>query len=446
MIDPRTSLSKTAALALFLLLPFVSSAQAQEAESEANAPAAEAPKKASEYLYAAQPEGKTLAKGMLRVRLPYKMSTGDTGFDDKGKKTHPPVKVKAAGGALVAEYGLSDRVSLQFMTEYVGSQEVSFDKGRFLGSADYRAASQGVYADKFSALGTDVDADNLSTKLQGAIANALVQNGACGTTDVATCFGQIQAGMKAPVDLPASATNLTGLDIKQGDTLNVVIGGYAAAVNQQIEDGILDAAEQQASRRGATGMGDTTVGALVEVLHEGPLFLSVGLGMRFPTGKYKSLGGNELQTGRGLTEVGLRTNVDVLPVNWLMLSWQNQAEVMAVKGKKEVGTETYDVERVGARNVGFFYLKPSLVPLHHSLNVLAPRLGVTYDHDSAEKIDGKAPERGYVHNSYVGMGFDLTRYALPFQFDVEHQRPLEGRNKTVALTSTLYTLKGFYIF
>lgn len=399
-----------------------------------------------EYLYAVQPEGKTLKKNMMRIRLPYRTASGNTGFDSKGKKTEPPVKVRASGGAVVIEYGLSDDISLQFLNDYVGNQEVSFDKSRFLGSAAYNDASKGVFASKFSALGNDVGPENLSGKLQGAIAAALVQNGACGTDNIATCAGQIAAGMKAPVDLPDSATSLTGLNIRKGDTLKDVIDGYSLAVNQQIEDGIMEAADDQASHTGARGMGDTTIGALYEVYSSRPLFFSVGMGVRFPTGKYKNLNGSELPTGRGLTEIGLRTNLDLQPFDALMLSWQNQSETMLTKGIKKIGSDSYDVKRIGVRNVGFFYLKPSLVPLHQSLNVLAPRLGLTYDHDSAEKIGDYAPPRSHVHSIYYALAFDLTRYSLPMQFDIEHTQPFEGRNKSVVTTANTYTLKLFYIF
>lgn len=439
------------ALLIATLSQFVSAAVHAQDDETVPAPAETAPATGltndqPEYLYAVQPEGKTLKKRMMRVRFPYRTATGDSGFDNKGKKTEPPVKVRASGGAVVIEYGLSDDISLQFLNDYVGNQEVSFDRSRFLGSAAYNDASKGVYASKFAALGSDVGPENLSGKLQGAIAAALVQNGACGTTDVATCAGQIAAGMQAPVDLPDSATSLTGLNIKKGDTLKDVIDGYSLAVNQQIEDGILDAADEQASHTGARGMGDTTIGALYEVYSARPLFFSVGMGVRFPTGKYKNLNGSELPTGRGLTEIGLRTNLDVQPFSALMLSWQNQSETMLAKGTKKVGNESYDVKRVGVRNVGFFYLKTSLVPLHQSLNVLAPRIGMTYDHDSAEKIGAYTPERSYVHNAYYALAFDLTRYSLPMQFDIEHTQPFEGRNKAVATSANTYTLKLFYIF
>ena len=396
----------------------------------------------SKYLYATQPEGQALSEKMLRLRLPYGMQTGNFGYDGDGKKVANGFNAKAAGGAFVLEYGLTNRISLQFLMRYISSMEVTVDASTFKKSDLYKATRDEVYTSKF---GAGVTPENLSAVLTQKIAGALVEQGACGTVVIASCVNNINGGMTAPAALPASATGLPS-DIPAGAPLKGALAQQASAINSAVESQIL-AGAKSAEKKGATGLGDTEIGVLYEVLAQKPVFFSVAGGLRLPTGKFTDISANEIPTSRGVYEFGLRTNLDLLPVDWFMISWQNQAEAMVMKGKEKVGGKTEDAKRKGVRQVGFVYLKPSLVPLSRSLNVLAPRVGFTYDHDSALYVGDQAvPPRSYQHNWLVGMGFDLTRLNVPLQLDLDYTQPFDGKNVAVATGGLLATLKAYYVF
>jgi hypothetical protein len=428
------------------------------------------PTTSNEYLYATQPEGKTLSEGMLRVRLPYKTYDAKTGYDEDGKKVDQPVHLRAAGGAFVAEYGLNSRVSLQMRVDYYTKQQIEFDTADFKNSAVYRQTYDDLYAanlpeaqaQAYGALSQQlhqtVTAETLTPTIKSGVARGLAGKGACGTTSEADCAARIEAGLAAPIELNEANTGLPGLKIPAGTPLKAALEAYSAGVKTQVEkqaadglaakleDEIAAGAKSKYQKDGAVGLGDTTLGVLYEVLSTAPAYLSLGGGVRFPTGKCASLGFAELPTSRCVTEAGLRSNVDLLPVDWFMLSWQNQAEAMVVKGKMDNGDKKVDVKRKGVRNVGFVYLKPSLVPISRALNVLAPRIGATYDYDSGKVVDGKAAPRSNQENMLYGIGIDLTRFGLPFQFDYEHEEPFRGRDVALASKTNFYSLKAYYIF
>ncbi|MCX6127608.1 MAG: hypothetical protein NTX25_00920, partial [Proteobacteria bacterium] len=283
------------------------------------------------------------------------------------------------------------------------------------------------------------------TKIASGIAAKLAANGACGADALtsASCLAKINdSNFPAPVTLDGSSLNLPGLTIEKDQDIKTVLSIYTKGLDQKISEGVLEGAKSL-ERDGAIGISDTEIGALYEVVNTAPLFFSVGGGLRLPTGKCQNLGTHEIETGGCVTDLGLRINLDYLPFDSFMLSWQNQSEKMLMKGKIERDNTTQDIAWNGVRQVGFIYLKPSLSSLNSRLNVLAPKVGLTYKLNSAKELDDveEARERGY--QSLASLGLDLTRYQLPIQMDLEYTKPIKGENQIFAPTTTTLTLKLF---
>jgi hypothetical protein len=148
--------------------------------------------------------------------------------------------------------------------------------------------------------------------------------------------------------------------------------------------------------------------------------------------------------------VGARINVDVLPVDWFMVSWQNQSEVGLLGASRKQDGVSVDMKRDGVRNVGFVYLKPSLEAMMPGLESLRASVGITYDFDSAQKLTSEGVEitsdRTSTVWNYASLGYSFLGMGLPLQLDLEHEIPNQGKNATIAPTKTTVTAKAFARF
>lgn len=393
--------------------------------------------------YALLPEGKTLPSGVARFRLPYQVATGSESYDKDGNKSDSIVKFSAAAGAVIAEYGLTDKVSLQWRTDFARSQKTEVNKS----SKAYSDAKGAAYKSNTAALATATGTTITSeSSLSNAIATAFI--GGCVKSGVGTqetCTSAYQSG--ALKSDKASDLNLATTFGPGSSTVTAkdYATRAAAGTEAKISSGIATIAES----KGGSGMGDTTLGVLYEAYDSGAVFVALAGGVRLPTGN-RDLASNELDSTRGAWEVGGRINVDMLPLDWFMVSWQNQSEVGVAGTTRKKGGVTIDTKRDGVRNVGFVYLKPSLEALAPGLESLRASVGVTYDFDSAEKttVGGKestAPRSEMIWN-YASVGYSFLGLGLPLQLDVEHEVPNRGKNAAIAATKTTYTAKAFARF
>jgi hypothetical protein len=393
--------------------------------------------------YALLPEGKTLPAGVARFRLPYQMATGSEGYDKDGNKSDSPVKYTATGGAFVAEYGVTDKISLQWKTDFVLDQKVEVNTS----SAAYRGIKALTYAQKTASLATATsstitDEASLASAMKKAFVGACQQGGG-GSAE--TCATNYENG-----SLPSTAAGAIGLaDSFGAGNANVSAKAYATAAaagtERQISSGIAD----QAESKGGKGMGDTILGILYEAYDSGSMFVALAGGVRIPTGK-RDLTGTERGTTRGAWEVGARVNVDMLPTDWFMISWQNQSEVGLFGSSRMENGANVDLKRDGVRNVGFVYLKPSLETIMPGLESLRASVGVTYDFDSALKTTTGGQEetssRSEMIWNYASLGYSFLGMGLPLQLDVEQEIPNRGKNATIAATKTTVTAKAFARF
>ena len=400
------------------------------------------PRQDSVY-YAAGPEGKTLPEGAVRVRLPVRFAHGERGFDEDGNKTDPGAAVKAMGTAFVFEYGLTDDLSFQLVAPFIISSELGLDAEKFRKTSAYKS--------RYSRFITSA-------------AGLLQRNGLCSSET--TCLALINSGNYA---LPYP----TKLTLPTGEELTVKAG-------QPIK-GLADSLVLNGARpsKGATGLGDIEIGALYSVLNErgpltnSPIFVSLGLGVRLPTGKFSDVPTAQRSTGRGTFDLGLRSNVDYTPFKGFYLSWQNQAEVMLIKGQKKKASilqsdqlnqadpttaaalaagsdgdgNEQDFSRKGLRNQGFIKAALGLGVLHPVAQSLGVNLQLNYDYDSEESLgDQKVGDARKQRAWQAGASIDGLAYHIPLQFDVSYDAPLSGSNVGIATENFVMTLKGYYKF
>lgn len=412
---------------------------------------------ASSDYYAAKGEGKTLPESVMRVRLAGRFATVEKSYDKDGKAQNMPVKASINGGALVLEYGLNDRLSLQVKTNVYFSQKTEAkSKSSLASDPTYLAAQSAVRAEKIEAnlVPTQTAAlDSVATKLATSAAFG------CGANK-ALCLGALNNGTyKIPTDytFDATAGGLAGLTIPA----NTPWGPYLnAAVKAKVEatvdaglasgfyDGFKDSAEVK--KTGKTGVGDTDIGALYAIVteDESPVAVSVGGGLRIPTGKLiLDPEVAELSTGRGTMDLGLRFNIDYPVVKGLYLCLQNQTEFMLVKGKVKIMDTDYDVKREGIRNIGTVRVNWGLGNMTQALAPVGLYGSYNYDYDSKLKVgDTAASDASQVASSTVGIVGDGLAYKIPAQLEVEYDMPVSGKNGARVAKTLGVTLKAFYKF
>jgi len=392
--------------------------------------------------YALRPEGKTLPAGVARLRLPYLMATGSEAYDKDGNKSDAVVKVTATAGAVVAEYGLSDKISLQVKTDYILSQKVEVNPN----SAAYSDLKSKTYSANTATLATATKvAITDEASLATAIKTAFIGDCMKGGDTAQVCATNYESGA-----LNSARATALGLASSFGaGSASVSAKAYATAAAAATESAVSSGIKGKAASEGGRGMGDTIAGVLYEAYDTNSLFVALAGGIRLPTGN-RDLTGTEQDTTRSAYEVGLRFNLDALPMDWLMISWQNQSELGFMGTKRKVSGVTEEHKRDGVRNVGFVYLKPSLEAVSPSLSAFRASVGLTYDYDSAEIVKKSGVETATQHSqmnwAYASLGYSLLGMQFPLEIDVEHEMPYKGKNVTLATKKTTVTAKAYAKF
>ncbi len=386
------------------------------------------------FHYSATPEGKTLPESVYRFRAIYQSAVGDQSFDKDGNKSDSAFKATVTGSSAVAEYGLSDKMTIQMKVPFYLSQKVELNKG----TSAYSSLKASSFATQ---TGGARNATELAASVRAQViakfkaANACSSDETCGAAYDSGAFKTQAAGAVIP-----GATSVAA-----GTAYKDAVPAAAAEINGLIEAGIKSKAESSGGR----GLGDLEFGVLYETYSSDVIFVSIGGGLRLPTGN-RNLAGTEQDTTRSVYEAGVRWNLDYLPAEWFMVSWQNQSEVGVMGTKREVNDVSEERKRDGVRQVGFVHLKPSLTVLSSTLDSVRTVVGVSYDYDSSEKVtrSGRetATDRPMVQNMFVGLGYSLLGMGVPAQFDIDYEKPMKGVNQTVAVTKTTMTLKAFAKF
>ncbi len=383
-------------------------------------------------------EGKTLPENVIRARLPFRAVSASKGYSSSGEKGESGFKLNLAASALVVEYGYTPAVSFQIVAPFILKNEMSMDGSAFQSSYRFKEKY-----DEFISIASQ----------------KLVDDKLC--VSVEACRDAIQ---NKGLSLPAS----TDLVLPTGEKLRVKAGVPIKDVAASL---VTRAALPES---GQTGLGDVEIGTLVALADpevglwkkDLPVNLSVGLGLRLPTGSFVNVPAAQRPTGRGTLDLGLRTNLDWFMRPNIALSFQNQWEQMLMDGKKKrsslLDSSTLNTadplvagadqisndsayKRTGARNIGFLKLALGAAEVSEALKPLILNVQWKYDFDPETTLGGKKDsEKSEIQSMQAGFTFDGLVLKLPVQLDADYEIPLAGKNRTLAPAVLSTTLKAFY--
>lgn len=409
---------------------------AEEAPAVEDAPAeAAAPATAPEAYYAAGAESKVLPGRVARFSVPLVFANGDSGWNKSGEENVIGLDVSAFVSGLVIEYGVTDSVSLQVGAPWIVRNEMGLDAAKL--------RQNPLYIDNYN-------------KYMGDAASLLLNQGVCAST--ANCLTLLESGYALPYD--------TSIPVSTGER---VTAGPNRPVKDYIDSAIINAATPDS---GKTGLGDIEVGALYspnnEILDRWkiPLFLGIGAGFRFPTGEFSDVPQAYRGTGRGTTDLGIRTNVDYRLVDGWFVSWQNMIETTVAPGTKKrssfidpkklnaadptVGGDgkknDQEFKRDGFRNVGFVKTAIGFGMFSQELKALGASVNYAYDYDAKEVYDGVVGDRVWTHKVTPSLHIEGLAYRIPLNCYIDYEIPVMGYNASLATTNLKVTLKGFWKF
>ena len=417
----------------FAILLFVSQIESFAETIEANEPKLKksfqtsTPKKT---FLAVGPEGKTLPENVARIRTVHKSVTGTTGLDSNGSPMDMGFAVKVDVNALVAEYGITDKLSFQLLVPYFTRQERSLDQAKFRSSAYY----QKLYREKIE-----------------AAAKKLPSTGAC--RDLNTCIEFIERN--------ESLAFSTDIFLETGEHFTLQAG---QSIKNAIEMGILRAATPV--KKGTTGLGDIESGLLYNIYKSEHLLFSTGLGLRLPTGSYDVPDGLRANSG-GVFDSGLRINFDYSPVQGLWFSFQEQVEYALSQayqkrtslldnrqfnqadpyqggdGKPNIKT----IKKIGLNYDSLAKVSWGLGSLHPLLQAFGVNANYRYKKDRTEYTnDIQSKQSSDLHTTGMGLVVSGLAYRIPLEFEFNYSTPVFGKNAPIAPSSTETTLKAYMRF
>lgn len=381
----------------------------------------QSPQPPSKAFHSALGEGQTLPSGIARFRYLFKSINAHQGFDHQSKPVDHGIDLHVQASALVSEYGITDKLTLQLMVPYIQKNSAGLNGKAFRKSA--------IYQEKYQkALRT------LIAKIDGTVCSGFEQ-----------CKNLIDSGFKAPHDFLLTLP-------ETGEQLMI---NSKTEIKAYIDSIILN---QAAPAQGGTGLGDVEIGSLYNFYRNDRFIFSAGLGVRVPTGSFASVAQAYRPTGSGLYDLGLRVNLDYQPVYGLWLSIQEQEELALSSTYKEK-TSLIDntlltpaenkvhYEQKGVRRKGFAGASFGLGVMHEHLKAFAVNSGISFRHERAEYFDYQrenSPSR--LTSFYMGGSVDGRGYQLPMALELAYDKPIQGKNAFLAPEVLTFTLKAYAKF
>lgn len=400
-------------------------------------------------------EGKTLPARVLRARVYYQQTLGSKSFDKDSKKVETGMTLEASGGAFVLEYGITDDLSLQVLQKYVASAKWKLDDAKFKESAIFKQK-----VDKYKKTIAD-------TLFPGADEATLKQS-------FAAPLSQVLQGLKAnPATKPiAEALEANGYTVPEtGETITL-----SDKLDKSLDEilGDLVTGGAKPSDGGGFRLGDLEVGALYSIFNDrrqlldGKLHLSAGLGLRIPVGKHPTASGI-IPSGAGIWDLGLRVNLDFYLHEYFVLAWQNQSEIMLVKGKykktslldnqklnegtpaDDEAANEVDFKKKGLAQKGFLQASWGLGMLNRSMDAFSftGRFYYRIDREDDYKGIDKSDTIGTGGNSTsweVTGNFNGLSYKVPLQLELSYTAPITGKSQIFSASAFQAALKFYYKF
>lgn len=276
-----------------------SDSEGSESTQSPEKPKKKKKKVADNRYYSSLGLGKTLPESFYRVRLFNRYTHGDRFIDDKGDAQDVGYELTAASSSLLVEYGLSEELSFQILVPYVTKNTVAFNGQHYRNSARY-AKSKAYY-------------ENL-------LYQRLQASGQCASRADCEAFGKTATPLAAGSDLV----------LPSGERVDFS-GQPASSVLAALPNILTKAVSPQ---DGSTGVGDIDFGMSYVAAANKFHILSVGFGLRLPTGQFEDVPSAQRPTGQGMMQGAVRLNYDFHATQALWLSWQHQAQAMLQEGKR----------------------------------------------------------------------------------------------------------------
>ncbi|RZA22921.1 MAG: hypothetical protein EOP10_14125 [Proteobacteria bacterium] len=383
-------------------------------------------------------EAQTLPKNVFRARYILKTVEGNKGYDSAGKKQDLGASLSAVGHALSFEYGFTDRITLQIIAPYTSSNELVINADKFKRSK--------VYEDQYS-------------KFLDEVIPSLIQRGLC--TNAVTCRTAIDNGLAlataTPVELPSGETATVGANVPIRDAINSIILKSVEPIG------------------GKAGLGDVQVGLGYNVYNSPRNVLTIGLGMRFPSGLFSNVANAYRAPGAGFMTGGLILRYD-LRLTPVVFSFSHQAEYSLNKAKRTRSSllspnflngddPTNDdptvvgagdgipnemmIERKGIYHEGFARLSYALGHMTHYLKPFAVygyyNFSVDPEYHNLGHLYKKKQELYSASYAFSADGLALSPM-IPASFTYRRDIAIGGRNAFLAPDSHLFYFTGYYKF
>jgi hypothetical protein len=386
-------------------------------------------------------EAQTLPEKVARFRYVRRNVVGNQSFEEGGNKKDVGIDAVINVNAYVLEYGLTDKISLQLLVPQIASSDVTMNAEKFSKSK--------IYAKKYQ-------------ELMEKVVPFLMSQGQCASE--AECYDKINNQNYAiPTD--------SSLVLPTGETYTVQ-GGIP--VERAAYSLITGAAKPQ---KGKTGLSDIMLAALFNVYNSKSQMVSLGAGVRLPTGEADDEKSYN-RTGSGFTTLGFAVKYDYRITDPLMLSFSNQTELhvknpnykrhslvdpdklneadpntigadIGVPGDGDGVSNNFEVSRKGVLNTGYLRLGYAMGALHSSLAPFSVFGFYNWNFDPETYYDDLSQHNASRSTGYsYALAFDGLglQPRIPVSVSVSQDRLLTGENVTVAATNTYFNLVLYYKF
>jgi hypothetical protein len=373
--------------------------------------------------------GKTLPESFYRVRLYNRYTQGDRYIDEKGRAQDVGYELTAASSSLLVEYGLSEELSFQVLVPFITKNTVAFNGQNYRNSTRY-ARSKAYY-------------ENL-------LYQRLQASGQC--SDRANC----EAFSRSSTPLAAGSD----LVLPSGERVDFS-GQPASSVLAALPNILTRSVSPQ---DGSTGMGDLDFGMSYVAAANKFHILSLGLGLRLPTGQFENVPVAQRPTGQGMMQGAVRLNYDFHATQALWLSWQHQAQTMLQEGKRRKSSSLdpnqlnqadpttaeaiaagsdgdgnlQTIRRVGFTHTGLLRADYGLAGWAAFLQPLSIESSLSYEFGAEEYVghfQTAKPLEQFIAN--YGLKFDGLGLRKPFPgyIRIMRDRFISGKNIPIAVSS-----------
>ncbi len=384
-------------------------------------------------------EAQVLPARILRFRYVLQNISGAKGYDEKGKSYESGASINITGHSFIAEYGITDRLSLQFIVPVTGSSNLGIDAKKFRKTAEYEKQYR---------------------LLVEGVAPSLQQGGFC--KDYTSCRQLIDNGLALGVDTP--------FELPTGE---VAIVPSKVPIKNVADSLIMKALEPA---NGKTGLGDITIGLGYNIVTTPKHVFTVGLGLRMPTGDYTDVPIAYRAPGSGFTTLGLLLRYDYRIVNPLVFSIGTQSEYHvinavrkrssalnptqlnsadptvdnpAIAGKGDGVANNTKIERKGVLNAGSTSLIFALGAWTSYLNAFVTFAALNWEIDPASHqgaLSVKDKSESYYGTSGLSINGLSLQPRIPVIFTYSHTTAVAGKNSIVTPDADVYQFIFFYKF